>query len=49
MFGRAVDLSGDFNFNRKLEYSDKFFNIDTQQFVVDSDLGEFGCPNGKGR
>ena len=49
MFGRAVDLSGDFNFNRKLEYSDKFFNIDTQSFTTDSDLGEFGLPEWEGQ
>jgi iron complex outermembrane receptor protein len=49
MFGRAVDLSGDFNFNRKLEFSDVFFNIDTGEEERDSDLGEFGLPEWEGQ
>ena len=49
MFSRAVDLSGDLNFNRKLEFSDDFFNIDTGELTRDSDLGEFGLPEWEGQ
>ena len=49
MFGRAVDVSADFNFNRKLEFSDVFVNIADGSRSVDSDLGQFGLPEWEGQ
>jgi iron complex outermembrane receptor protein len=49
MFGRAVDLSADLNFNRKLEFSDLFIDNETGAVSRDSELGEFGYPEWEGQ
>ena len=48
IFGKAVDLSADFNFNRKLEFSDLFI-LDDGSRSADSDLGDFGLPEWEGQ
>jgi iron complex outermembrane recepter protein len=49
VFGRAVDFSSDLNFNRKLEFSNYFVNIEDGTVTEDSDLGEFGLPEWEGQ
>jgi iron complex outermembrane receptor protein len=49
MFGRAVDLSADLNFNRKLEISSKITDDVTGDVSTDSDLGQFGFPEWEGQ
>ena len=49
IFGKAVDFSADFNANRKLEFTDVFFNVSTGEKSVDSDLGDFGLPEWEGQ
>ena len=49
MFGRAVDFSADFNFNRKLEFSTLFVDIETGDTSADSNVGEFGFPEWEGQ
>jgi iron complex outermembrane receptor protein len=48
MFGRAVDLSGDFAFNRALELSSRIVNAQEGD-EVDEFTGEFGYPDWQGR
>jgi iron complex outermembrane receptor protein len=45
---RPVDLSADFNFNRKLQFSDAITDIVTGEVERDSDLGQFGLPEWEG-
>ena len=49
MFGRAVDLSADLTFNRKLQFSDVFIDPINGDVSADSDLGEFGLPEWEGQ
>ncbi|MEX2489204.1 MAG: TonB-dependent receptor [Pseudomonadales bacterium] len=49
MFGRAVDLSADFNFNRKLEFQDIFVDIVGGGVDIDDDLLEFGFSKWEGQ
>lgn len=49
IFGRAVDISADLNFNRKYEFSDAFIPLDGSAPSIDSDLGEFGFPEWEGQ
>ncbi len=49
IFGKAVDLSADLNFNRKLEFSDLFISRIDGSVSADSDLGDFGLPEWEGQ
>jgi iron complex outermembrane receptor protein len=49
IFGKAVDLAADFNFNRKLEFSDLFISDVDGSISSDSDLGDFGLPEWEGQ
>ncbi len=49
MFGKAVDLSADLTFNRKLEFGDIFIDPINGDVSVDSDLGDFGFPEWEGQ
>jgi iron complex outermembrane receptor protein len=49
MFGRAVDLGVDMNFNRKLEFTDRFVDLGDNSVSEDSDLGDFGLPEWEGQ
>ncbi|NNF39819.1 MAG: TonB-dependent receptor [Woeseiaceae bacterium] len=49
VFGRAVDLSADLNFNRKLQFEEVFVPVDGSNPSIDSDLGEFGLPEWEGQ
>ncbi len=42
LFGKAVNLSADLTFNRKLEITNIFIDPSTLEASVDSDLGDFG-------
>ena len=48
IFGNAVDIGADINFNRKFEFSDLFIS-DDGSVSADSDLGEFGLPEWEGQ
>ena len=47
--GRPLDIGADFNFNRKLEFSDVFISTSSGQVSKDSDLGQFGLPEWEGQ
>ncbi|MCH9693509.1 MAG: TonB-dependent receptor [Gammaproteobacteria bacterium] len=49
VFGKAVDLGVDMNFNRKLEFSDLFISDIDGSISADSDLGDFGLPEWEGQ
>jgi len=51
VFGKAVDFSADLNFNRKLEFKDRFNPLEGEEGEpsIDSDLGEFGLPEWEGQ
>jgi len=48
MFGRAVDLSMDLNFNRKLGFKEVFTNPNNGEVDSDDYIGEFGFPEWEG-
>jgi len=48
IFDRPVDLSADFNFNRKLQFSDAITDIVSGAVERDSDLDQFGLPTWEG-
>jgi iron complex outermembrane receptor protein len=49
LFGRALDLGFDFNFNRKLEFDTLFIDTEAGFVSADSDLGQFGFPEWEGQ
>lgn len=48
VFNRPVDISADFNFNRKLQFSDAITDVVSGNIETDSDLGQFGLPEWEG-
>ena len=49
IFGKAVDIGADLNFNRKFEFSDYTRSVVDDSVSRDSDLGEFGLPEWQGQ
>ncbi|MDJ0812942.1 MAG: TonB-dependent receptor [Woeseiaceae bacterium] len=49
LFGQALDLGFDFNFNRKLEFTTFFIDREADFVSSDSDLGQFGFPEWEGQ
>lgn len=49
IFGKAVDIGADLNFNRKFEFSDIIISDVDGSVSTDSDLGDFGLPEWEGQ